>query len=107
MKTITIYLSTILLLLSCTGGKTGNMAGTVDNAAIVAEAQDFINSYTDGLLGLYYAAAEAQWQSNTMIIEGDTTNSHRTNKMNEALAAYLGNVESINRARYFLEKKES
>ena len=103
MKKILILAALPLIGISCTGG---NMADTSTKpSSIVAETQEYIDSYTETLLVLYYEAAEAQWQSNTMIIEGDTVNSHRTNVANEKMASFTGSIENIERSRKFLERK--
>ncbi|MCZ6765414.1 MAG: M2 family metallopeptidase, partial [bacterium] len=50
-------------------------------------------------------AAEAEWASNTRIVEGDTTNTYKARMANEALAAFTGGVENIEHARKFLEHR--
>lgn len=74
--------------------------------ALIAEAQAFIENYTEQWLDLYYISAKAEWQSNVEIIEGDTTNAARTNRANESLAAFTGSLENIDRVQHFLEQKK-
>ncbi|NOX38305.1 MAG: M2 family metallopeptidase [Calditrichaeota bacterium] len=69
------------------------------------EAQAFIDEYTEKFQKLYYAAAQAEWKSNTMIIEGDSTNAIATRKANEALAAFTGSVENIQKIQQFLKHR--
>jgi len=69
-----------------------------------ADAQRFLDGYTAEYLRLNYESAEAEWASNTHIVEGDATNSVRTKAANEALAAFTGDVENIETARRFLER---
>jgi len=69
------------------------------------EAQDFLDEYTDTYQGLYYESAEAEWQANTKIIEGDTSNAERVQEANEALAAFSGSIENIEKARGLLEQE--
>lgn len=73
---------------------------------IQKDAQQFIDDYTAKMLDLYYAAAEAQWRSNTMIIEGDSTNAVATRKAEEALAKFTGDTTNINHARKYLAMRE-
>ncbi|MCH7495053.1 MAG: M2 family metallopeptidase [Candidatus Marinimicrobia bacterium] len=106
MKKQTIILSVILLGFSCTGTKNIKDESSPDAVGIAAEAQNYLDSYTEKFLELRYASAEAEWSSNTMIIEGDTMNAYRTNKANEELAIFTGSIENIEKSRGFLSKKD-
>jgi len=66
------------------------------------EAQAFLAAYNLEYQKLGYKSAEAEWRSNTHIVEGDTTNAHRTRMANEALAAFTGGKESIETAKSLL-----
>lgn len=70
------------------------------------EAQAFIDGYTDTFKILQYEAAEAEWASNTHIVEGDTMNAYRTRMANEALAEFTGSTENIETARDLLKHKD-
>jgi peptidyl-dipeptidase A len=70
------------------------------------EAQDFLAGYNDEFKKLYYESAEAEWRSNTMIVEGDTVNAYQTRMANEALAAFTGSKENIEKARELLELRD-
>ncbi len=72
-----------------------------------AEADQFLATYMAEFQGLYTASAEAQWASNTRIVEGDTMTAWQTRKANEALAAFSGSVENITQARELLEQREA
>ncbi len=87
------------LLFSCnnTGNNTNNSGG---------DAQKFIDSYTAGYVKLYTAEQEAQWKSNTEIVNGDSTNTVNAQKADEALAAFTGSKENIEQAKKFLEQKD-
>ncbi len=74
--------------------------------ALQAQAQKFLDDYTARFKELSYAAAQAEWASNTKIVEGDTINAHNTRVANEALAAFTGSVENIARARHFLKERD-
>src|SRR5690606_16031255 len=71
------------------------------------EAQAFLDSYASQLQPLYYASALAQWAANTRIADGDDTNARRVQEADEALAAFTGSVENIERARHFLEQRDA
>ncbi len=69
------------------------------------EAQTFIDNYSKQYQQLYTASAEAEWRSNTHIVEGDTTNAAATQRANEAFAAFTGSIDNIEKARGFMKKK--
>ncbi|UCC72887.1 MAG: M2 family metallopeptidase [Gemmatimonadota bacterium] len=71
-----------------------------------SEVDAYIAEYEATMQGLYYEAAKAEWASNTHIVEGDTTNAARTRRANEALAAFVGSVENIERIGGYLEQRE-
>jgi len=71
------------------------------------EAQVFIDDYSAQLQELYYASSQAQWTVNTKILEGDSTNAVAARKADEALAAFTGSTENINKARVFLNEKQN
>jgi len=80
--------------------------GSAGDPALQAEAQTFLDDYTAQFQELYYAASEAEWASNTHIVEGDDTNATRTRAASEAMAAFTGSVENIEAARGFLEREQ-
>lgn len=69
------------------------------------EVNDYLARYSERMQELYYEAQQAEWESNTRIVEGDTTNAARTRRANEALAEFVGSVENIERVRSFLDKR--
>jgi peptidyl-dipeptidase A len=74
-------------------------------ADVRAEAQKFIDDYTAIYARLRYESAQAEWRSNTMIVEGDDTNKNATIAANEKLAAFTGSKANIDAARAFLKQK--
>jgi peptidyl-dipeptidase A len=66
----------------------------------------YLTEYAETMQALAYEADKAEWISNTRIIEGDTTNATRTKAAKEALAAYVGSVENIERIRGFLDQRD-
>ncbi|MCH8947994.1 MAG: M2 family metallopeptidase [Acidobacteria bacterium] len=73
---------------------------------IQMEVQGFLDGYTATYADLSYAAALAEWESNTRIVEGDDTNAQRTRAANEALAAFTGSIENIETCRRLLVQRE-
>lgn len=71
-----------------------------------AEAQAFLDDYTEKYLELYYTLNKAEWASNTRIVEGDDTNLEAQKKAHGAFAAYTGSVEVIEQIRSLLEQKD-
>lgn len=70
------------------------------------EAQAFIDTFSQEYLKLYYASAEASWATNTQIKEGDTINAYNSRIADEALTAFTGSVENIEKTRKFLAIKD-
>jgi peptidyl-dipeptidase A len=85
----------VLFVIGCSGTRDLQM-----------EVQSFLDHYNAEFQRLSYESSKAEWTSNTMIIEGDTTNSYRTRMTNEARAAFTGSKENIERATLFLKEKE-
>ncbi|MGZ4059265.1 MAG: M2 family metallopeptidase, partial [Bacteroidia bacterium] len=86
------------------GNKNENSA-TADKAL-----QDSIQTYLDGYNKKYQELStisnEAQWKSNTHIVEGDSTNAVATNKAEEEIAKFTGSVENIETAKKYLAQKD-
>ena len=99
MKKTILSLLVITLLISCKKD-----SKTVD--PIKAEAQNFIDVYTNTFQKLYYDSAEAEWAANTRIVEGDTINAYNVQKTGEAYAKFTGSKEVIEKTKALLEKKD-
>ncbi len=67
----------------------------------------FLADYADHYKTLYTASSEAEWASQTHIVEGDETNAKRLQAANEALAAFTGSAANISQARALLANKEA
>lgn len=93
------FIGVLLLAVVCATGcaRTENMQ---------VEVQAFLDGYNTEFQRLSYESAKAEWQSNTMIVEGDTTNAWRTRMANESLAAFTGSRENIEKATRHLERRE-
>lgn len=70
------------------------------------DVAEFIENYTATYTTLYKVAAEAEWASNTVIIDGVETIDEVTKLANEALALHTGSVETIEKVRGYLAKPE-
>lgn len=70
------------------------------------QARTFLAGYTATYLELQAAAARAEWDANTHIVAGDETNAARVQATGEALAAFTGSVENIERARALLARRD-
>jgi peptidyl-dipeptidase A len=79
---------------------------TVDTG-IRDEVQAFLDDYTANYVDLSTGSSEAEWISNTRIVEGDDTNRRRTEAANQALTAFTGSVEVIEAAESFLERRDA
>lgn len=94
------YLAAICLsatmLFSCNG----------NNDAVQKEAQQFLDTYTAEYVKLYTNSSEAQWKSNTEIVEGDSSNTLNAQKADEAMAAFTGSKENIEQAKKYLAQKD-
>ena len=89
----------------CSSPIVQSAATAASGALVQADAQRFLADYERSFQQLYYASSLAEWDSNTRIVEGDTTNAARTKAANEAFARFVGSVENINRIRAFLENR--
>jgi peptidyl-dipeptidase A len=70
-----------------------------------SEADAYLAAYELEGQGLYYEWAEAEWASNTRIVEGDPTNAARTRDAREAMMRFAGSVENIDTIRAFLSQR--
>lgn len=93
MRNLFVAIAILVVLVGCG-------ASDVD---VQSEAQAFIDDYTEEFMELQYEWAKAEWQSNTMIIEGDTTNAYATQTAREAFASFTGSAEVIENARKLLK----
>ncbi len=68
--------------------------------------EEYLESYAGEYQRLGYESGLAQWESNTRIVQGDSTNAIRTRRAAEALARFVGSVENIERIRSFLAERD-
>lgn len=88
--------------------RTAPAASTVTPAADGPreEAARFLAQWQRDYQRLYYEAQQADWASNTRIVEGDSTNAVRTRRAREALSAYVGSTATVERVRGFLAQRD-
>jgi peptidyl-dipeptidase A len=73
--------------------------------SLATEAEQYLTTYDSTYRALVYESAQAEWASNTRIVEGDSTNAVRTKAANKALLAFVGDTVNINRIRAFLAER--
>jgi peptidyl-dipeptidase A len=72
----------------------------------MADVDGFLASYDSTYKKLYYESAQAEWASNTHIIEGDSTNATRTKAANRALLAFTGDTANVARIKGYLAARD-
>ncbi len=82
------------------------LSGPVLAQSNPAEVQEFIERYTAKYLDLYKVSSEAEWASNTLIIEGVDTIDNVAKLANEAMSKHTGDVEVIQRVQTYLKNRE-
>jgi len=100
-KTIPV-ICILLVVLAC-----NNQPQQEAGYTIQAEVQQFLDEYTRKFCELDFIAQEAQWASNTKIIEGDSTNAIATRRASEVQAVFTGSEENINKAKEYLDQKSN
>ena len=96
MKTGNLPVSATLLML---------LTGCVD-VGLRLEVDEFLRSYESEYQRLSYEWSEADWASNTHIVEGDSTNAVRTRGAHEAYLAFVGSTENINAIRGYVAQRD-
>ncbi|CAM2066495.1 M2 family metallopeptidase [Sulfidibacter corallicola] len=94
-------MSTLILFLSVLSTTAGAPESDISN-----KAQAFIDEYTKTFLDLYALSAEAEWASNTVIIDGVGAIDNITKLANEAMARHTGSVSVIEHTKKFLNHKD-
>ncbi|OUR92332.1 peptidase [Flavobacteriales bacterium 34_180_T64] len=101
MKKLILLSATFLLVFSCKK----EAEKPVANDALKTDVQAFLDDYSTSFTKLYYDSAQAEWDANTKIIAGDTTNAYNVQKANEAYAKFTGSTDVIKKTRTFLEQE--
>jgi peptidyl-dipeptidase A len=84
----------------------GAAAMSCVDTALRNEVDGFLSQYEDHYQELYYEWSQADWESNTRIIEGDTTNAARTRRAREAFVEFAGSTANIDTIRMYLDLRE-
>ncbi len=84
-----------------------NTVSETQSASTTTEVQAFLDDYNQTYQTLYTETSEAEWKSNTMIVEGDTATQNATKRANERYAAFTGSTENIEKAKQYLSQKET
>ncbi len=102
-KTLILFVSAAFLY-SC--GENKNESGENANTAFQDTVQTYLTGYNKIYQGLSIISNEADWKSNTHIVEGDSTNATALNVAQEAYAKFTGSIENIETAKRYLTQKE-
>ena len=100
MRTSSALLATVTTL--HLAGCTSTLGG---GSALRAEVQAYLDVYNARYRELVTASEEADWVAQTRIVEGDDANDLRVQAADEALAAFTGSVENIEKARGWLARE--
>ncbi len=101
MKLFLFACSVAIFFTSCNSGlETGN-------SNLQKNAQAFLDSFNTQYLKVYTAYNEAQWASNTKIIEGDSTNAVAEQKAGKAYSDFAGSNAVVDKVQQFLREKEN
>ncbi len=103
MKKILIILSAFLLIYSCGNDQNANQSA---NKSIQDSVQTYLDGYNKKYQELSVISNEADWKSNTHIVEGDTINSAALNIAQEEYAKFTGSSGNIETATKYLTKKD-
>ncbi len=102
MKKLFYFFLLAVIISSCSGNKPNENA----NKAVQDSVQTYLDSYNSKYKEVSIIANEAEWASNTHIVEGDSTNAKATNKANEEYAKFTGSKMNIETATAFLTQKD-
>ena len=69
-------------------------------------AQAFLDSFSTQYLKVYTKYSEAQWASNTKIVEGDSTNAIAEQKAGKEYSDFAGSNNIVDKVQSFLKEKE-
>jgi peptidyl-dipeptidase A len=90
------------LLISCSQPSAELEAKNITSLARVALADNFLRSWSSEYGRLYAESSEAEWLTNTRIVEGDETNAKRNDAAKSAMAAFVGSEKVIATCRDLL-----
>lgn len=97
----------LLVALTMSMGCRHDRASNPNTAAIRAQADQFLGEYAAQYQRLWTESSEAEWRSNTYIVEGDSTNAERTRAAKEAQARYTGSSAMVRKTRELLDQRDA
>ena len=103
MRPYLAVLTAVLISAACATGTQTTIGSDVAATVTQATARSYLDRYAREYQRLATASSEAQWASNTRIVEGDSTNAVRTRAADEALNAFVGSTQNISTIRTFLK----
>lgn len=106
MKKVSFWLLALCLLTSCQQNTQQNAQQENATSDLGKEVQTFLDAYNKKYQDLYTQTSEAEWKSNTKIIEGDTATQNAYKRTSEAFAAFTGSAENIEHAKKYLAQKK-
>jgi peptidyl-dipeptidase A len=101
LKLFSFALFIALSMAACTNTTTNG------DAALQKNAQAFLDSFSTQYLKVYTKYSEAQWASNTKIVEGDSTNAVAEQKAGKEYSDFTGSNSIVDRVQSFLKEKEN
>ena len=101
MKLVSFVCILGFCVVACNNSTSGGEADLQKNA------QAFLDSFTTEYIKVSAAYAEAQWASNTKIIEGDSTNALAEQQAGKVFSDYVGSNVIVDKVQDFLKEKEN
>jgi len=103
MRRFLTALLSVTLVAGCASSQSNTIGEEIATSVTQSVVQSYLDTYATEYQRLATASSEAQWASNTRIVEGDSTNAVRTRAADEALNRFVGSTENIDRIRTFLK----
>src|SRR6202007_222677 len=102
-KSIALSVATSLLFVACNS----KPAQEKDATAAKASVDSFLVDYNKQFQKYLIASNEGQWKLNTHIVAGDTATENAAARADEAMATFTGGKAITEKAKSFLDKKDS
>lgn len=95
----------ILLILICIGCERDRSPGQ-DNGQLQQDVETYLEEYSREYQERYRRSAEAEWQANTRIVEGDTATGNEVQRANRAFADFTGSQTHTLTANRYLDQAD-
>jgi peptidyl-dipeptidase A len=102
-KVLFVALASFLVFNSCENKQNNSTR----NSNLNKDVEEFLSTYNKEYQQYLIASNEGQWALNTHIVEGDTLAAKNAEKADEAYAKFTGSNDHVEKAKKFLEKKDS